>query len=211
MTVAVAVKGLVGEQNATDAFGAVAITSAAARAGDPPAGTVPRRGSPSPSSSAGPRDLSTSPTRIQIPSLNVVATIVSVATVGGRLTVPEDPRTVGWWAGAALPGSRSGTVVLDGHVDSATRGTGAFFRLTALRAGDVVTVTTVGGDRVTYQVVARRSYSKAAGLPVDVFSRNGPSRLALITCGGSFDPAALRYRDNVVVFATPTNPSSLRQ
>ena len=138
--------------------------------------------------------------------LEVVATVDSVATVDGQLRVPADPRTVGWWAGGAQPGSRSGTVVLDGHVDSAGSGLGALFHVTALRAGDLVAVTTARSDQVTYRVTARRSYPKTAALPPDLFAASGPPRLVLITCGGQFDRHALSYRDNVVIFATPMNP-----
>ncbi|MDQ1536104.1 MAG: hypothetical protein QOE58_497 [Actinomycetota bacterium] len=142
--------------------------------------------------------------RIQIPALKVDAAVASVATVNGQLGVPEDPLTVGWWAGGALPGSSSGAVVVDGHVDSATRGLGAFFRLSTLQAADIVTVTALGGGQVQYQVTARRSYSKAARLPADLFAGSGPARLVLITCGGQFDAPSLSYRDNVVIFAKPT-------
>ena len=45
-------------------------------------------------------------------------------------------------------------------------------------------------------------YPKAA-LPADYFGRGGPSRLVLITCGGTFDSSTRHYRDNVVVVAEP--------
>ena len=141
------------------------------------------------------------PVRIEIPALKVTAAIQGVTSVDGELGVPDDPMTVGWWTGAAQPGSPSGSVVLDGHVDSASRGLGAFFALTTLHEGDAVTLTTSRGDRVAYLVTARRSYSKAAGLPADLFAAGGPARLVLITCGGQFDKEALSYEDNIVIFA----------
>jgi hypothetical protein len=58
------------------------------------------------------------------------------------------------------------------------------------------------GSRRTFVVVARRSYLKAA-LPAAVFRRSGSPRLALVTCGGDFDPSVGRYTDNVVIYATP--------
>jgi hypothetical protein len=36
-------------------------------------------------------------------------------------------------------------------------------------------------------------------LPGSLFATTGPPRLALVTCGGSFDPATGHYRDNVIV------------
>jgi hypothetical protein len=194
---AVAVTGLVRDQPAQRDFGATSAPTAIARARDiragQPTGKLP---------AAGPA------VRIQIRALDVDAHIDSVATVDGNLTVPEDPQAVGWWAGSAEPGSGRGTVVLDGHVDSASRGLGAFFRLTELRAGDAVAVTTTRGDQVTYHVTGRRSYPKADGLPPDLFATGGPPRLILITCGGQFDHKALSYLDNVVVFAAPTSSGS---
>ena len=123
----------------------------------------------------------------------VDAPVVPVSTApDGSLTLPEEPTTVGWWSPGALPGSGSGSVVLAGHVDSRVAGVGE--RIT-LRDND--------GRDIIYDVVARREYHKAE-LPPDLFTRTGAARLVLITCGGRFDPAARRYDDNVVVFATPT-------
>ena len=202
-TCAVAVTGLVHDRTAVRDFGVTTAPDAHPRDTSPT--TVPSRGRSSRPPAADPQFVAGPPTRLQIPVLKVDATIDSVATVAGQLTVPDDPMTVGWWAGAAQPGSRAGTVVLDGHVDSAHRGLGAFFHLTALRAGDIVTVTTTGGDQVTYRVTARLFYPKAAGLPPNLFATSGPPRLVLITCGGPFDDHTLSYQDNIVVFAAPTS------
>ena len=155
-----------------------------------------------------PRVEASPPTRIEIPALHVDAVITRVSSVNGTLGVPDDPMTVGWWVGAAEPGARSGSVVLDGHVDSATRGLGAFFRLTSLHAGDLITVRTSHGDGLSYRVTARHTYDKQVGLPSDLFATDGPARLVLITCGGSFDASTLSYQDNIVVFAAPTTEST---
>jgi hypothetical protein len=51
--------------------------------------------------------------------------------------------------------------------------------------------------------VSRELIQKRA-LPLDaLFRRDGPPRLALITCGGPFLPDVGSYRDNVVVVAEP--------
>jgi sortase (surface protein transpeptidase) len=94
--------------------------------------------------------------------------------------------------------------VIDGHIDSAATGPGAFFQLADLRIGDLLIVTTTTGDRRTYPVTGRRTYHKADGLPPDLFATTGPPRLVLITCGGSFDRSTGSYSDNIVVFAAPT-------
>jgi hypothetical protein len=37
----------------------------------------------------------------------------------------------------------------------------------------------------------------------DIFTFSGPSRIAVITCGGAFDRATRSYTHNVVVLAEP--------
>jgi hypothetical protein len=143
------------------------------------------------------------PLFLELPTLGVRAAIEPVATHQGVLTVPDDPASVGWWAGSSLPGSVSGRTVIDGHIDSASRGTGALWHLSALTAGEHIVVTTAT-HHVEYQVVARRIYPKNAGIPAEVFDTTGPPLLVLISCGGPFDANRGSYRDNIAVFATPT-------
>ena len=100
-----------------------------------------------------------------------------------------------------MPGAGSGTVVIDGHVDSASQGRGALFPLSHAQPGDVITVKTARGP-FDYTVVARRAYLKSR-LPADLFATDGRARLVLITCGGGFDPRKRHYDSNVVVYAVP--------
>jgi Sortase domain len=147
------------------------------------------------------------PVTLVVPAIGVRAPVLPVDSVDGSLGVPDDPAQVGWWVGSALPGSVTGTVVLDGHVDTVA-GPGALFRLTDLRAGDTMTVQTASGRRMTYAVTGRRIVAKTAGLPADVFSPDTAPRLAVITCGGTFDRTTHSYRDNIVLFASPTEPAA---
>lgn len=97
----------------------------------------------------------------------------------------------------------SGSVVIDGHVDSAAFGVGAFFRLKDARPGDDVVVTNAAGVTTRYSVVARRTYDKTR-LPVtELFAADVEPRLVLLTCGGTFDRTTRHYADNVVVYAVP--------
>jgi sortase family protein len=144
------------------------------------------------------------PVSLAIPALRVTATVVPVVNTGGVLGVPDDPTQVGWWSSSALAGSRSGTTVIDGHVDSAATGPGALFRIASLRTADRIVVTTATGDRRSYAVSGLRVYPKTAGLPADIFALTGAPRLVLISCGGPFDRPAGSYLDNIVVFAVPT-------
>jgi hypothetical protein len=142
------------------------------------------------------------PTGLRIGALGVSAPIDAVDQADGVLEVPPDPRHVGWWVGSALAGSTTGSVVLDGHVDSAAGGPGALFRLRDLAPGDLVEVDTVA-RRVPYVVVGRRVLPKSGPLPAELFSPTGPARLVLVTCGGPFDARTRSYEDNVAVIAAP--------
>ena len=143
------------------------------------------------------------PNSLTIADLGVVnARIIAVSAHDGNLDVPANPQVLGWWSGGALPGARSGSVVIDGHVDSARLGRGALFHLGSVPMGSRVLLTTSNGRRVSYRVVGRRVYDKRS-LPADVFATGGPPRLVLITCGGPFNKATRHYRDNVVVYAVP--------
>ena len=144
------------------------------------------------------------PVRISIPPLAVTADVVPVTTSSGTLDVPTDPRQVGWWTGGALADAAHGSVVLDGHIDSAVSGLGALFRLGTLHDGDPILLTTTTSQQQRYAVIGRRVYVKTDGLPADLFTTTGPARLVIITCGGPFDHQTGSYLDNVVVFAAPS-------
>lgn len=201
LVMAWAVLGLIRDHHSPGDFG----TTTGPAPGYPPAGTA---ATPVSADAAGP---AVPPVTLVVPVIGVQAPVRPVDTLDGALAVPDDPGQIGWWSGSALPGSANGTVVLDGHVDSIA-GPGALFRLTDLRAGDVITVATASGRPVTYAVTGRRVFAKTAGLPTDVFAQDTGPRLAIITCGGAFDPATRSYRDNIVVFASHPNnlPDSRR-
>ena len=66
-------------------------------------------------------------------------TTVRVRAVGtrrdGRLAVPKDVRTAGWWRGGSRVGDPFGAVLVAGHVDSRTQGLGAYAELLTVRRG----------------------------------------------------------------------------
>lgn len=144
------------------------------------------------------------PARLRLPRLHIDAPVIPVSVgLDGLLGVPDDPRTLGWWRGSGRPGMPSGSVVIDGHVDSATLGLGALFRLGEARPGDGLVLTNATGRSMGYTVVARRSYPKTS-LPVaEVFAADVGPRLVILTCGGPFDQATRHYADNIVVYAVP--------
>jgi Sortase domain len=181
---------------ATPQVGRVPAVQAAA--GTAPAVRVaPRFGTRPPTAMAG-----ETPQRLALPSLRVDAPITPVATLpGGSLAVPGNPDVLGWWQGGARPGTGQGTVVIDGHVDTAADGPGALFNLRELRPGDPVVLNTDHGPQ-RYLIAAVRSYLKA-DLPAEVFARRGQPRLVIITCGGAFNEKTRQYADNIVAYAVP--------
>ncbi len=148
------------------------------------------------------------PVRLEFPSLDVTARVVPVSVApDGQLLVPNDPARVGWWRHGARPGEGRGSVVLDGHLDSARLGLGTFVRLRELDPGDPVHLATAAGRFMTYRVTGLRQYPKAE-LPAEkVFSQDVGERLVLITCAGRYDRGAGGYQDNLVVYAVPSPPA----
>lgn len=144
------------------------------------------------------------PARIRLPSLGVDAPVIASGVDGhGEMEVPDDIREAGWYRFSPPPGSAVGSSVVAGHVDDRIQGRGAFYDLAGLAPGDPVVVTTRAGVELDYRVSDVRRIAKA-DLPVDeVFALDGPPRLTLVTCGGSFDRATRNYRDNTVVTAVP--------
>jgi LPXTG-site transpeptidase (sortase) family protein len=130
-----------------------------------------------------------------------------VAPVGiddrGRMAVPLEVATVGWYRFGPGPGSAAGSAVLSGHVDDREQGYGAFHRLGDLAPGDPVAVDLADGAVASYRVETVTRFPKS-DLPVgEVFARDGTPRLTLVTCGGPFDYDVHGYTDNVVVVARP--------
>lgn len=143
------------------------------------------------------------PARLDLPARAVTAPVDAVGTdPSGGMVIPEQVRTVGWWAPGILPGGPAGSAVIAGHVDSRTQGVGVLAVLPQLTEGEPIVLRDANGRTATFRVAARREYGKY-DLPRDVFRRDGAPQLVLITCGGRFDPAARSYESNIVVYATP--------
>lgn len=185
----------------TAASGTTAPRTTASTAPHTASGIGPHVTAPRTTVAADPRVL---PRQLVLPRFGVHADVLAVTSTNGELAVPENPQQVGWWVGSALPGSASGTTVVDGHIDSATEGVGALIHLSDLMPGDHVSIVGSTGKILDYDVVARRVYVKHAGLPASLFAPGGPARLLLISCGGPFDSARGSYEDNIAVFATPS-------
>ena len=144
------------------------------------------------------------PVRLEIPAIGVRASVRPTGVdASGEFDVPPSVDVVGWYRFGPGLTAGGGSVVIAGHVDSATQGAGAFFRLRELSPGDRVTVIGSDGRGRGYRVVAREIEPKATIRLDRYFDTTGPPRLTLMTCGGPFDRATRNYRDNVVVTAVP--------
>jgi sortase (surface protein transpeptidase) len=186
---------------------AVALAAAAACAGTPTAWSpsthrlvatasppVTSAASPAP----GPPAPSTAvPDRLRLPAIGVDAHVESVGTTRqNAMDVPTDLHDVGWYAAGIRPG-QPGDAVIDGHLDWYT-GSAVFANLSRLKVGDLVVVVGVDGTAVTFRVTRVASYPVGQP-PSDLFNRQGPARLSLITCGGSWD--GHQYNRRLVVDA----------
>jgi sortase (surface protein transpeptidase) len=142
------------------------------------------------------------PTTISIPSIGVKAPIVPVGLQADRAMQVPDPDKVGWYRLGPRPGG-PGPAVLIGHLDSRT-GPAVFYRLRQLRPGDEILVGERGGDTRRFLVGRLERHPKTA-LPVNrIWTTATRPLLRLITCGGSFNRATGHYRDNLIVYASPT-------
>ncbi len=146
------------------------------------------------------------PARLLVPALGVDAPVLAVGTdpATGEMRVPPTVHTVAWWSYGARPGDPTGTTVLAAHVDY-DGAYGLFFHLPDLAPAHRFTVVGADGSRRSYRVVSNRRVPKPALRDQDLFRTTGPPRVALITCGGGFDPARRSYLDNVIVLAVPVD------
>jgi LPXTG-site transpeptidase (sortase) family protein len=142
------------------------------------------------------------PVEIELPG-RAAAPVLPAGTVDGQLVVPERVQRVGWWDGGAQAGDPFGSVVLAGHVDSATEGLGFFVRLLRIKTGDLVRLHGAGHS-AAYRVGSVRQVPKdALATTSGAFDQTGGHRLVLITCAGNYDRARGGYDSNLVVTATP--------
>ena len=167
------------------------------RSSQPEAGVTPAR----PTSKGPPSRPTAVPRLLEIPRLGLQLPVVPRGVdKRGAMALPTTNSEVAWYRFGSRPLDRAGATVLAGHVDTRTEGVGPLAGLAALQAGDLVEVR-AGRHLVTYRTTSVTRISKALiDLPA-VFSRAGPSRLHLVTCGGVYQPERGGYQDNVVVSA----------
>ncbi len=141
------------------------------------------------------------PVRIVIPAIRVSAPVIPLHLNRDRtLQVPKVWTQAGWFVGGPEPGE-TGAAVIVGHVDSKS-GPAVFYRLRALRRGDLIKVVLKNRSSVRFVVTTMRKVPKKRFPTTLVYGRTTTPTLRLITCDGRFDRSTGHYVDNYVVFAT---------
>ncbi|MBU2698110.1 VaFE repeat-containing surface-anchored protein [Pimelobacter sp. 30-1] len=142
--------------------------------------------------------------RIRIPSLGVNAASSLVGITRGQMQVPGNVARTGQLTQSAAAGDLIGTTVIAGHVSDRHDRPGAFWKLSKIRKGKVVTVVQ-GGKTLRYRVTGIERFSRTKKLPARFFSTTGEHRLVLISCTGrtTTPGGGFHYRQNVVVTAVP--------
>ncbi len=146
----------------------------------------------------------TVPVRLSMGAVDVSLPVRAVGvSADGQMALPADPAVLGWYRFGPVPREQEpGSAVLAGHLDSRRFGLGPLVRLRDARVGDPVRVTSADGTVTSYAVVDVRRFGRRA-LPAALFSRSGPPRLRIVTCGGEFDEERGGYQKNLVVTAVP--------
>jgi sortase (surface protein transpeptidase) len=140
------------------------------------------------------------PVRIIIPAIGVSAPVIPLHLNRNRtLQVPKSFSQTGWFVGGPEPGE-NGAAVIVGHVDSKS-GPGVFYRLRALRRGDLIKVVLKNKATVRFVVRSGREVPKKRFPTKLVYGKTKAPSLRLITCDGRFDRSTGHYVDNHVIFA----------
>lgn len=141
------------------------------------------------------------PVELQIPSIGVDASVQYVGTTSdGSMDIPSNFTDVAWYSPGYLPGE-PGNAVFDGHVSS-TADAAVFFNLQDLSDGANVWVTGVDGTVLQFQVTDVEMYP-LDDTPIDtIFGSTGWPQVALITCGGDWNPDVHLFDERTVVYAS---------
>jgi sortase (surface protein transpeptidase) len=142
------------------------------------------------------------PSTLSIPRIGVKAAIVGVGRKANGAMQTPGPGQVGWYRNGPWPGD-PGPAVLVGHVDTRT-GPDVFYRLRDLRPGDEILVGRADGTTARFLVGRLERHPKTALPTSRIWTKANRPLLRLITCAGSWDHATGHYRDNLILYASPT-------
>ena len=138
---------------------------------------------------------------IEDPGITVRVVDVGIAE-NDAMEIPDSFWEAGWYRYGPAPGEDAGHAVIAAHVDSQTE-VMPFARLKDTDPGSIVTVGLADGSSVRYRVDGVQNVPKATLDGSEVFRRDGPHQLKIITCGGEWLLDKGDYEDNVVLTASP--------
>lgn len=163
------------------------------------------RSTPSPKSSiTGPILSKSAPVSLSVPAIGVSSSLVKLGLKADHtVQVPPLSRDskAGWYTGSPTPGQLGPSVIL-GHIDSAAYGPAVFFKLGALRQGNMISVSRTDHKVAVFRVDRVVSYAKNSFPTLQVYGNTNNAQLRLITCGGKFDFSTHNYLSNIVVYAS---------
>ncbi len=144
------------------------------------------------------------PTQLSVPAIDLRLPIRARGVdEAGAMALPETVNELSWYKFGSAPADQGATVIA-GHVDTKIEGKGPLADLAQLKRGDRLDLK-VGRKSLEYRVDAVREVSKSL-IDLDaLFSRQGPRRLHIVTCGGAYDTDRGGYQANLVVVAHPVD------
>jgi hypothetical protein len=182
--------------------GPASSSAAPASSSAPPAASTPAAPSPSGSPTA-PDGRGTPPAAMRISTIDIDSDVVPVTAEDRVLQIPPEPWVVGWWRDGVGVGSGGGTVVMTAHLDSREYGKGPFTRAKDLQPGAPMSLRDAAGVEHAYVVQSVDTYRKAVLPYAELFAQDGPERVVLVTCGGTYRREAGGWDSNVVVTFVP--------
>lgn len=146
------------------------------------------------------------PTKLLIPSINLVANLESVGvTNSGAMDVPIGRDNGAWFNLGPRPGE-IGSSVIDGHYGFWINGEPAVFNnLNKLNKGDLIRVVENNNMVVSFAVVDLKIYTPSQSDKNIFESSDNLSHLNIITCQGIWNPANKTYSSRLVVFTNKIN------
>jgi sortase (surface protein transpeptidase) len=140
------------------------------------------------------------PSRIQIPAIGVSAKVIALGlNRDGTIQTPKAWDEAGWYEPGPEPGERGPAVVV-GHVDSKS-GPAVFYKLRALRRGDVIRIGRGDGTAVRFRVQQTERWPKSDFPTRRVYGPTSGAALRLVTCSGNFNASTGHYVENTIVYA----------
>jgi hypothetical protein len=141
------------------------------------------------------------PRQIQIRAIGVSAPVIPLGlNRDGTMQTPRAWGKTGWYKPGPEPGER-GPAVITGHVDSTT-GPAVFYKLRALRPGDVIRIRRADRSVVRFRVQRVERWPKAEFPTRRVYGPTRGAVLRIVTCSGNFDSSTGHYVDNTIVYAS---------